>query len=300
MYNKKEVCKICGQRSILIKKLLIVHENYEIYKCTKCNLIFCNLKEWDMTSYYDRYCDEIISSRDLNLRVESERKVVKKTLKFINKFIKGPGLMLDIGCGDGVHLKLFDEHGWSVVGTEVSPKMVDYVSNYYGFKVMLGKIEEIDFKEQFDFIQAKHVLEHLEDPKAFVHKIYSLLKENGIVRIDTPNIGLAGGINYYLCKFNLYQPKEHFGGIKPSEHLFWYSLNSIKYLFNNENFEIIKIIRTHKGDPLHYPLAYKPQYYNLNLIDRFYLFLDRIGSLFNMGDVLVLYAMKKNKTEAQK
>jgi SAM-dependent methyltransferase len=44
----------------------------------------------------------------------------------------------------------------------------------------------------FDAITLSHVLEHLHDPRQFIHAVHRLLKPGGVIFVDTPNIESLG------------------------------------------------------------------------------------------------------------
>jgi 2-polyprenyl-3-methyl-5-hydroxy-6-metoxy-1,4-benzoquinol methylase len=59
--------------------------------------------------------------------------------------------------------------------------------------------ELLDSDEQFDFIAAIHVLEHLDDPQFLIQIIEKKLKVDGLVVIETPNANDAL-LEEYSCK----------------------------------------------------------------------------------------------------
>lgn len=60
-------------------------------------------------------------------------------LKKIEKQRQG-GRLLDVGCGDGAFLKLAQERGWEVSGTEHSSYAAKYVGEALGITVFCGEL----------------------------------------------------------------------------------------------------------------------------------------------------------------
>lgn len=93
--------------------------------------------------------------------------------------------VLDIGCGEGLHSDIFLDRGKKVTA-------IDYGKSFY-FENNKNKINTIvadfnthPFTEEFDCIWCSHVLEHQRNPGAFLDKIFSLLKEGGVLAITVP------------------------------------------------------------------------------------------------------------------
>lgn len=117
----------------------------------------------------------------------------KHILKIINKFLRPPKKILDIGCGAGTLCLYYAKRGNQVLGIDISQKAVNSANHS---AKLLGlnnvKFEKMDFPkrtphDKFDFIIFTEVIEHLEDDKFALRKIYLLLQKGGIVFISTPS-----------------------------------------------------------------------------------------------------------------
>lgn len=97
--------------------------------------------------------------------------------------------VLDVGCGGGEHLRIFDESGKTITG-------IDYnESRSTRYEVLFGDFNTFDFKQTYDCIWASHLLEHQPNVNIFLKKIFDLLNDGGIAAITVPTIHfhLAGG-----------------------------------------------------------------------------------------------------------
>jgi len=105
----------------------------------------------------------------------------------------GPGQrLLDIGCGNGDFLANARDAGWEVLGIDTDPKAVA-VAKQRGLDVRTGGIDLFAGGSGcFDAITLSHVLEHLHDPRQFIHAVHRLLKPGGVIFVDTPNIQSLG------------------------------------------------------------------------------------------------------------
>jgi len=84
--------------------------------------------------------------------------------------------LLDIGCGDGAHTKIFRKFGKIVTAT-------DYAARFDG--VVEGMYQDLEFKEH-DVTFASHVLEHQLDTHTFLRKMWRDTREGGYACITVP------------------------------------------------------------------------------------------------------------------
>lgn len=96
--------------------------------------------------------------------------------------------VLEVGCAIGAFAKLLKERGFKVVAVDISEyiiKKAKKLQTNIEFKV--SNIEDkVDPKEQFDYIFAFEILEHLQQPKKALYNMKQLLKKNGVLVFSTP------------------------------------------------------------------------------------------------------------------
>jgi len=135
--------------------------------------------------------------------------------------------ILDIGCATGALLVYLRGSGWRVTGVEISPS-ADYAVKERSLDVRNLPLEENNFPgDSFDVILASHLIEHLNNPKAFLSETYRVLKNNGNIFITTPNIS---GFQARL-----------FGSRWRSaifDHLFLFSKSTLFKMMKNAGFKI--------------------------------------------------------------
>lgn len=126
-------------------------------------------------------------------------KILKRMLKqwdCANKKI------LEIGYGAGHMLFTLSDMGFDVYGYDASPQATERILNDTRYQAYAdqGKIKILtslnNFTEnQFDFVFAFEVLEHIEDDKAAVVQWSSLLKDDGKLIISVPAHMKSWGAN---------------------------------------------------------------------------------------------------------
>jgi len=107
----------------------------------------------------------------------------------IGKYFKKESKILDIACGTGAMARRLREKGYS----NITANDIDYAS----FETREIEFTLIDLNtcfserighEVYDAIIAIEIIEHLENPSAFIRECKKILKDNGQLLITTPNV----------------------------------------------------------------------------------------------------------------
>ncbi len=158
------------------------------------------------------------------------RAIIDAGMRHLPK-IKAGNRLLDIGCGNGAFLLRARSAGWTVTGVDFDSRAVDTASSH-GLDVRIGGIESMDSTvEQFDVITLAHIIEHVHQPVNFLQKCFNLLKPNGFLWIETPNIAAQGH-----KKFGA-----HWRGLEPPRHLVLFTLKSLCKTLKKIGFTNIEI-----------------------------------------------------------
>jgi 2-polyprenyl-6-hydroxyphenyl methylase/3-demethylubiquinone-9 3-methyltransferase len=111
------------------------------------------------------------------------------------KDVPAGATVLDLGCGNGSFLSLFQDRGWQLYGSDFSPTGVAIArANFPAIKFFLADAsaptsEILDRVGQVDVILSTEVIEHLYDPRGFLRNARALLKPGGTLILTTPYHG---------------------------------------------------------------------------------------------------------------
>lgn len=209
-----------------------VGEIFFVAKCNNCKLAYVDPIPCsnDLVLRYDeKYYSEWVTVQE-----KARIKIWKYRLKRIeNRMSKGS--LLDIGCGDGLFLKLAKDKGWVVEGCEISPFAARYASERIGKTVSCGEIFDLQYpSHSFDVITLWHVLEHTSSPVRILLTARKLLKPGGYLFFAVPNMNDRIMKVAYWMKKRRNRPYFSIDGKEP--HLLHFSISNLLILLEKTNF----------------------------------------------------------------
>jgi SAM-dependent methyltransferase len=140
--------------------------------------------------------------------------------------------ILDVGCGDGFHLRLlrdFGRAGWELEGVDASIRAVD-AARRAGLVVHHGIVEELDLTpSSYDLILLIATIEHVDDPAAVLRAVRRLLRPGGRVVIVTDNTA--------TLDFTLFGGR-HWGGYHFPRHFNLFDRTTLKRLGTTAGLEV--------------------------------------------------------------
>ncbi len=292
--SKYRPCNLCGGEEI---KFLWEKDGYEIVQCQHCHLIWTQTILDDEGFYSKDFFvgkDQLIAGyTDYTQDREILKPELKRRLTRIKESVKGGkgekgGRLLDVGCALGFFL---DEarDDFETYGVEISSFAAEYAQEKLGLQVIQGRFLEVEFEpEFFDCITFWDVIEHLPDPTLNLKKAYNLLKPDGLLVLSTGDIG----------SFGAKLMGRHWHLLLPPQHIYYFSQETIKKLFEKTGFEIIEIkywgkvmTLTHFFRRLSFLFPNKPLVYLFKLIAS--TSLSRMRLELNLFDIMTVFANKK-------
>ena len=147
------------------------------------------------------------------------------------------GRLLDMGCGTGNFLAAARDAGFDVTGIEPNQNAVRFAQQHYGlgnvFAAVPAEFQTAHPLEKFDTVTFFEVLEHQEDPQAFLDTAKLFLNDNGFVALSVPNR------NRWQIEDD---PLDY-----PPNHLTRWSPTALRNFIESNGFEVLSL----REEPLH-------------------------------------------------
>lgn len=169
-------CRICGGMTERIH----VFDDREIVRCGSCG----TKQVADPPRMAELEAGELkyqkSKSRDYQRHPQWDLEI-----EAISELMGDGSKVLDVGCGDGTFLSLLSEN-WQKSGVELNPERAKEAKTK-GIDVTTCDILDADFSQQFDLITMYEVIEHLYRPAEVLRKARSMLTDDGLLVISTPD-----------------------------------------------------------------------------------------------------------------
>jgi SAM-dependent methyltransferase len=143
-----------------------------------------------------------------------------------------PIRVLEIGCGEGKVMERLSSITDEVWGLEFN-RVAAQACSAKGLRVIEATIEEFSScysGESFDAVAFFQVLEHVEDPAAFLRIVRRLLRQTGRIYLSVPNPD-----RYQLTIYREWWDY-------PPHHLSRFTKDGIQRLLNRAGFDILKTV----------------------------------------------------------
>lgn len=210
-------------------------------KCVLCGtLVSTNsltdeqlIVENDETDFYGKQYWLGHQQQDLgfpDISARSRNDLTERNLHWISALLKyslPPQKVMELGCAHGSFVALMQQAGYEASGVEMSPWVVAFGKKTFNVPIYIGPIESLNVPAaSLDIIALMDVLEHLPDPAATMQHCLGLLKQEGVLLIQTPEF--KEDIPYQV----LAETKSPFlDQLKSDEHLYLFSRRSVTELF---------------------------------------------------------------------
>jgi len=230
--NGRKQCPVCLEtaRHSLVEKWY----EYTIWHCPLCDVVFSMPMKHPGKGFYEGsagdYFERVYQARNLGLFS------IGPNHRWALKYLPAKsGSLLDLGCGNGSFLLHARREGFVPWGVDLSETAVKAGRRYLGIdKIFACNFEK--FKEEvgaglkFDVVTFFEVLEHMDDPNAFMDTVKGLTRPRGFIALSVPNRE---------------RPLAHIlmskAGDSPPHHFTRWSKRAISGFLERHGFEIMRL-----------------------------------------------------------
>jgi len=168
---------------------------FEFVRCDICGQVY--LKNRPVLSAlpiiypksYEAYAPQIGSKSPL---ARVKQYFIRKKLRSLKKYARRDGHIMEVGCGSGDLLRLAKCYGdptWHLYGVDITDTHFPALRTA-GITVFATRFEDMDgFEGKLDIIIMNQVIEHLADPNAIIRKAKTMLRQGGVLIMETPALG---------------------------------------------------------------------------------------------------------------
>jgi len=211
--------------------------SFDYRRCAACEtLVVARAISTDITRIQDEEKDLYgkqywfgHQEKDLNLPTIGQRirgDIIDRGLYWLRTLLKfklPPARVLELGSAHGGFVALLRNAGYRAEGLELSPEIVALAKATFDVTLRTGPIEDQDVPEgSLDAVVLFDVLEHFPNPVSSMERSAKLLKDDGILVIQTPCYDPELSYDMLMESKNRFQEM-----LKPGEHLFLFSRKSL-------------------------------------------------------------------------
>jgi SAM-dependent methyltransferase len=225
-------CRLCGSSRLRLFYTQGNDDQYLFYRCSYCQMV-----NYDLAGglNQEKYAGGRIYARDDAPR---GNRGASLTFRALRRLLPPPGLLLDIGCGNGRLLHLAREAGYEVRGLELSPALAAQASAELGIEVIAGDFLSVDPGGSHDIVVLRHVLEHLPDPLEATRRLRALLRDGGHAVLEFPNIdGVGPAWKRWLRRTRLH--RRRYPAAYVPGHCQEFGRRSFEYLLERAGFRLV-------------------------------------------------------------
>ncbi len=217
MKNGKK-CPVCNT---IDSTRIDSYNNYAIYSCRNCSLIFCDPFKNPGSVFYEKFYEKLdlhnVDRFNIN---EAQQYFIKRNT---------PGKLIDIACGTGRFIHHAKKYNFNVYGLDFDSVALNVCKQKYRLKnvynIPLSSPKLFKFG-RFDYVTLIDVLEHVDNPLSLIQSCNKILKKDGLLVISVPNYTRKPD---YIFK----------QGDSPPHHLTKWTTESLNYLVKNQGFKVV-------------------------------------------------------------
>ncbi len=210
-------------------------KSFLVVECKRCRLIRLDPRPspQELARYYPAEYWYAPNSDGVSRLEEAYRRfVLRDHVNFVMRAVEeseAKGVVLDVGCGGGLLLRMLRERGLSGMGLENSQAAAIAALKQNGVTVVCGDMLHSPIeRESCAAVTMFHVLEHLSDPVSYLRRARELLLPGGRLVVQVPNAS-----SWQFLMFG-----EHWNGVDVPRHLVNYRQHDLEALLEHCGFEV--------------------------------------------------------------
>ena len=208
--------------------------NYQ--RCAGCGLVYIapcptdEIRSWYLSNSEGlKFWRENMPKNTTSSRLEmhlDRAMFIKMALE--NHSVERKKTIVEVGAGNGELAKILSNESLFEEIILIEPQPLDVVLP--SCKILQAELSEVNLIEPADVVLAFEVLEHINDPKAFLSDISKIISEDGLLIMSTPNVD-----GFEVNRLGNLSNAIMF------DHVRLYSTESIRVLLEQEGWELLVV-----------------------------------------------------------
>lgn len=227
-------CLLCQcPKSVLIQVGARHAPEVEVRRCTNCGLVFLwpRPTEEELQRYYS--VGEVYHQEDgdppVAKRYITEMDEARVRVRRLLPLLEPHTRLLEIGSGSGAFLDAVRPYVGDLLGMEPNEPSRDWIEGQMGLPVMERLADVLREAKSFDLVLLFHVIEHVPDPVRFLKSLSQLLRPDGRLVIEVPNVDDVLVAVYQIPTYlRFYYQKAH---------LYYFSVDTLAMALNQAGFD---------------------------------------------------------------
>ena len=197
--------------------------------CQGCGLVM-HLpipSEDEISAYYanDYRRDYHGEKKPSNRRIMRAWNNGQRILKQVQSYLPKQAQVFEIGAGIGCTVKSFEADGFDASGIEPNKDFNSYTQGVLHAKVDNTNLYDLEADGSREVILLIHVIEHFVSPKRALTQMRNLLKDDGLLYIECPNIAA---------------PFATFGRLFHFAHIYNFTPSTLTHMAQSVGFEVVQ------------------------------------------------------------
>jgi 2-polyprenyl-3-methyl-5-hydroxy-6-metoxy-1,4-benzoquinol methylase len=192
-------CVVCGEAEGKVRYAATdrlyrtTGREFRIIQCGRCGLLRLSPQPTatELSAYYpDHYWFTPGADRVSRLEESYRRFVLRDHVRFARRALRAApaGVVVDVGCGGGLFLRMLAERGHRVVGLDAGEAAARAAWKVNLVPAVRARLSDVPFPpHSCSAVTMFHVLEHVADPAAYLEQARRLLAPGGRLIVQVPN-----------------------------------------------------------------------------------------------------------------
>jgi len=232
------ICPLCGSADAVtvLDRETLRGNSFHLVRCRNCSLTYTrplpSTEELEKLYSDDFYPTGTTTMKQM--RTLLHHIVLRQRYRPLSR--RKPGRLLDVGCGDADYLRYMRSRGWDVHGTETSSAAIR-LARLKGIEpVASASVFQTGY---FDAVTLWHVIEHLPDPASELVELHRILKTDGVLVAEVPNMN---SWMYSICRAEWFP-------LDIPRHLQHFTPKTLRMLLDKCGFTVVARRNFHLSDP---------------------------------------------------